>query len=305
MRRRFKFLASKTQEMKRVLRASGIDLSTLEDQIAKQRIAAVSVRSLAPKRILSKVQSYMKLQNDIEDLQSSIQNVRTSLERDLGPSKARVLLSQMTESWERLVSRGDELYDQLGIAEVYPRLSGVPPGAVQTLILARNLKARIRQRVAERMWERSRLNRAAGGIHQPIGQKMFQQIKTGITRRSGTLNRAVKQFNIYVRSIREGYNSSWGIALPQALIEEELEAPPEDHDIWQDLFLSQESPAEPWMMNPSVREAITAHITLQRCEEEAQRLRLYADNMLQWWGEELKITTCDHTSEGASRNISF
>ncbi|KZT61192.1 hypothetical protein CALCODRAFT_553307 [Calocera cornea HHB12733] len=278
----------KNQEMKRILRASEIDSATIEDQIDKQRRAAVSVRSLAPKQILGKVQSFMKLQNDIEDLQSSIQQVRTSLERDLGPSKARALLSHMTESWNLLVSRGDELYAQLGIEEVYPRLSGVPPGAVQTLILARNLKARIRTRVAERMWERSRLNRAAGGVHQPIGQKLFQQIKTGITRRSSALNRAVKQFNAYVRSLHQGYNSAWGIALPQALNEAELEAPPEDHDIWQDVFLSQESPAEPWMMNPSVREAITAHLNLQRGEEEAKRLQLYVDNMLQWWGEELK-----------------
>ncbi|KZO94172.1 hypothetical protein CALVIDRAFT_465531, partial [Calocera viscosa TUFC12733] len=282
MRRRFKFLASKTQETKRILHASALSSPILEDQLAKQRLAAVSVRSLAPKQVHTKVQSFMKLQNDIEDLQVSIQHVRASLERDLGPSKARTLLSQMTESWDLLVARGDQLYAELGVEEVYPRLRGVPPGIVQNLILARNLKTRIRKRVAERMWERARLNRAAGGVHQPIGQKLFQQIKNGLTRRSGALNRAVKQFNTYVHSIRQLYDSSWGIALPQALVEQELECPAEDHDIWQDVFLSQESPAEPWMMDSTVREAITAHLISRRCEEEGRRLRLYATNMAQW-----------------------
>ncbi|KZT55463.1 hypothetical protein CALCODRAFT_437199 [Calocera cornea HHB12733] len=45
MHRRLKFLASKTKEMKRILEKSGLDPHTLEDQIAKQRLAAISVRS--------------------------------------------------------------------------------------------------------------------------------------------------------------------------------------------------------------------------------------------------------------------
>jgi hypothetical protein len=45
-----------------------------------------------------------------------------------------------------------------------------------------------------------------------------------------------------------------------------------------------------WIESPEVREGIRAMLSLDQCREERQRLGREADNMCQWFGNELTYT---------------
>ncbi|EJT97243.1 hypothetical protein DACRYDRAFT_18940 [Dacryopinax primogenitus] len=64
-------------------------------------------------------------------------------------------------------------------------------------------------------------------------------------------------------NLQRSSNLLWNLPLPVPLNEKELDALDHDHDIWQDIFVDADMVAEPWMTDPSVCKAMTAHLTLQ------------------------------------------
>ncbi|TRM60689.1 hypothetical protein BD626DRAFT_368214, partial [Schizophyllum amplum] len=61
-----------------------------------------------------------------------------------------------------------------------------------------------------------------------------------------------------------------------------------DNPCWDDLRfdLGDEEQAQPWMVDCKVRLAIRALLVIDRCREEAARLKHEEANLLNWFGEE-------------------
>lgn len=78
-------------------------------------------------------------------------------------------IAKLLETHSQMVAEAEALYASLNVTESFPDLEGVSFQFVHTLLMARELKINIRQRLVGRFFEMSRLDQAAGGMGAPIG----------------------------------------------------------------------------------------------------------------------------------------
>lgn len=81
----------------------------------------------------------------------------------------RNLLTGLENTHTILGTQADELYASLDITSEFPVLRGVSLSFLRTLLLARDLKMTIRKKAVGSFFEWERLDRAVGGVHNPLG----------------------------------------------------------------------------------------------------------------------------------------
>ena len=67
----------------------------------------------------------------------------------------------------------EALYSLLNIPSLLPQLRDYPPEFVSLLIITRDMKMALRDRVIQSFHEWDRLDQAAGGVHQPLGMLLL------------------------------------------------------------------------------------------------------------------------------------
>ena len=102
--------------------------------------------------------------------------------RPQGPSNATesTFLPETSESIENLkkahsvISNEIEaLYSSLNIPSSLPQLRDYPPEFVSLLVITRDMKMALRDRVIQSFHKWDRLDQAAGGVHQHLGMSLF------------------------------------------------------------------------------------------------------------------------------------
>ena len=126
----------------------------------------------------------MALQHGLEAvnaLQSQIDNIAKLLKPG-DPSKATEFAPtpEASESIENLKKAHsvlsneiEALYGSLNIPSSLPQLRDYPPEFVSLLVITRDMKMALRDRVIQSFHEWDRLDQAAGGVHQPLGMSLL------------------------------------------------------------------------------------------------------------------------------------
>lgn len=111
------------------------------------------------------------MQTEIGSLERTIEETRGCLSH-IGASEKEVQasLSALTQCQAGLHTQVERLYASLNIQEKFPELAGVNVEFIRTLLLARDMKINIRKRAIGSFMEWERLDQAAGGKHQALGE---------------------------------------------------------------------------------------------------------------------------------------
>lgn len=121
-----------------------------------------------------------------------------------------------------------------------------------------------------------------------IGTKLHQETRTKISKRKPALITAIKKFNTYCERLRELRPKDSAIPLPEPL-PLDLVALRDHPRFMEDVWITHTPNADPprWLEDADVRKGILAYHKRSRCLEEKVRCGREADNMCQWFGEEL------------------
>ncbi|KAG1845653.1 hypothetical protein F4604DRAFT_1595417 [Suillus subluteus] len=153
--------------------------------------------------------------------------------------------------------------------------------------MARDLKINIRKCAIGSFFEWDKLDRAVGGANQALGTKLHQQTRKAIAKRQPALMTAIRKFNSYCECLEKLYDPSWGVPLPAAL-PTKLADLRNDQTLMEDVWITPSVGDVPrWMEDADVRDGIRALLKRERCHEEQRCLGLEADNLCQWFGDEL------------------
>jgi hypothetical protein len=101
---------------------------------------------------------------------------------------------------------------------------------------------------------------------------------------------AIRKFNTLIVDFEKLNKKEYNIPTPRKLPTtlNDLRAP--DSDIWEDVWTSQSTNKSPkWLESPKIRDGIRAMLKVDRCNEEMVRLGQEADNLCQWYGQELAV----------------
>lgn len=123
----------------------------------------------APARLKKQLDSVLKLQEVIELLDSQIEETKHSISAVAGNAQAGIYLSTLCDRHTALVQSAETLYQSLNVHEAFPTLQGVTFQFLHTLLIARDLKILLRQRLVGRYFETSRLDQAMGGADALLG----------------------------------------------------------------------------------------------------------------------------------------
>ena len=89
---------------------------------------------------------------------------------DSNNKEAIHFLDSLRKTHERAISKVEELYVSLNVTDALPEVKGLSLEFMRTLLMARDLKINIRKRAIGTFFEWDRLDRAAGGRDQPLGE---------------------------------------------------------------------------------------------------------------------------------------
>ncbi|KZO97682.1 hypothetical protein CALVIDRAFT_479548 [Calocera viscosa TUFC12733] len=216
---------------------------------------------------------------------------------------------QVEQPHSELMKKGEQLFTELHIEQAFPEFRGVSSRFLHFLMLARQEKLNIRERIIGHMWELARLQRARGGGREPLGTKLRDQILRGYGPRWNTTQAAIRRYNGYIDELEKHFNPAWNIPLPLKLNPDRLESPTEDHHLLDDVWWPAVQPPPAWVTNEDVRHGVTGWLLKARCNEEQHRLEREADNVVRWWMEERQalhqaIARCSSTSLPAGQPCS-
>ncbi|KZT62547.1 hypothetical protein CALCODRAFT_479132 [Calocera cornea HHB12733] len=263
----------------------------LQEQHSLQMAQPQSVRTETLSTVESKMQTYRHLQQEIQRLEGSILEARNELARAYGTREATAMVAQLRHTHSTMLSQGEALFASMRIDRSFPEFRGVSSQFLQYLVLARQEKIYVRERIVGHMWELARLRRARGGGHEPIGTKLRDQILKGYGPRWKTTQAAIRRYNTYVDRLREAFSPEWNIPLPLKLSAERLEVPTEDHHLFTDVWWPSVQTPAAWITDERVRQGVTGWLLQAHCEEESVRLDLEGANLVRWWKEEWDALT--------------
>lgn len=128
----------------------------------------------APALLRKHLASVLRLQEGIDDLEIMINAARKQVALD-GNAAAREHVQRLLVTHADLSNEAEALYTSLNVNTAFPQLEGVSFDFVNTLLMARELKINIRQRLVGRFFEVSRLDQAAGGKNAALGIRCFEE----------------------------------------------------------------------------------------------------------------------------------
>ncbi|KAG8924039.1 hypothetical protein FRC02_010683 [Tulasnella sp. 418] len=276
-----------TQESRGLILESCLQPTELRREWASQRKAQQSARSHAPARLKQQLQSVLKLQEIIELLEVQIAETKASVKSSGGSTSALGYLKDLLERQNSLTETAENLYTSLNVHDTFPNLQGVSFQFIHTLLMARDLKMIIRQRLIGRFFEMSRIDQSIAGADATLGTKLHQQSCQNLNKRSASTLTAIKKFNGYCATLSKTANPNWNIALPRPL-STVLDSLKDDPYLYEDVWVDSLPNGPPrWMCDEQVRKGIRGILKLDRCQEERVRLFQEGENMIRWYGEAL------------------
>lgn len=125
--------------------------------------------SEAPARLKKQLQTVLSLQEVIEQLNSQIEETSKLVQMFPVDQSTKNLLKTLCERHAGLVEAAEGLYSSLNVPDQFPNLEGVPFQFIHTLLMARDLKIVLRQRLVGRYFEISRIDQSTGGADAVLG----------------------------------------------------------------------------------------------------------------------------------------
>ncbi|KAJ7588794.1 hypothetical protein C8J56DRAFT_1049722 [Mycena floridula] len=290
IRNKLKQLKSAVLKQQAVLRNCPDSPEEIHLQWEAQRASQTSMRAHLPARLKKQLHQVLCLQGDIEGLEGSICSVRATLKQVPGSTTALARLRVLEVTHARMKAEADELYASLNVTETYPELEGIDISFVQVLLLARDLKMSLRRQIIGCFFEMDRLDQAVGGGNEALGTKAHQITRKSIQKRAPVIANGIKVFNGHIDTLQEMAedNPDCRIPIPDRLlttIKELRDCPHLHEDVW--ISKSADGEIPQWLADLDLRNAIRAHLRLDRCDEERCRLGRESDNMCRWFGRKL------------------
>ncbi|KZO94975.1 hypothetical protein CALVIDRAFT_483330, partial [Calocera viscosa TUFC12733] len=270
------------------IQASGLTELELREQLDLQRAEPAAPKPRSGRELQRKLELFKKMQNELEKVGSAIQDTVKTMTEEFGLPGSSPIFARLRERQSELQQYGQALFADMRLNGEFPQLFGVSAQFLHYLLLAREEKINIRARVVQHLWELTRLQRARGGGHDPVGTKVRDAILKGWAPRWRSTKAAVERYNRYVDHLEKIPSPGLVVPLPRKIELSDLQNPTEDHALWQDVWWPSLATPPLWITSENVRKGITAVLTLDRCEEEERRLIWESDNMERWWVQEMR-----------------
>lgn len=132
-------------------------------------VPIVTVTPDAPVRLRRELDKVLKLQDQIDAVETSIHEAKQSLTGGQRSADSLAHIRSLQATHETLNSQAEALYASLNIHTSFPELRGLPLDFVRTLVIMRDLKMNIRDRAIESFYEWETLDRAVAGKREPLG----------------------------------------------------------------------------------------------------------------------------------------
>ena len=123
-----------------------------------------------PSRVKKELDTVLALQADLDTVDNTLQATRATLSAAAPTDHSIKILSGLEASQEQLKTKVEALYASLNVHESFPELEGIDLEFVRTLLMARDLKMNIRKRAIGSFFEWDKLDQAAGGRDQALGE---------------------------------------------------------------------------------------------------------------------------------------
>ena len=114
----------------------------------------------------------LNLQAELDLINQHFIAVQKVVAEDTCNKEASRFLDSLRQTHERAISKVEELYVALNVTDAFPELQGLPLEFMRVLLMARNLKINICKRAIGTFFEWDRLDRAAGGRDEPLGNRL-------------------------------------------------------------------------------------------------------------------------------------
>ena len=126
-----------------------------------------------PSRIKKDLEQILTLQTEIDGIHGSILKAKMNLKHSGKSSKPLYrIITALENSQAILRTQVDELYASLDVIGEFPELHGINLTFLWTLLLARDLKTKIRTKAVGSFFEWERLDRAVGGRNIPLSKSL-------------------------------------------------------------------------------------------------------------------------------------
>lgn len=126
----------------------------------------------APALLKKHLTSVLRLQDGIDSLELMLDDAKKAVAGG-GNQAARDHVDRLLVTHGDLSTEAEALYASLNVHSEFPQLEGMSFDFVNTLLMARELKINLRQRLVGRFFEVSRLDQAAGGRDVALGMVPF------------------------------------------------------------------------------------------------------------------------------------
>ena len=123
-----------------------------------------------PAKLKRELDAVLNLQTELNAIEGYFKHIQKAISEDSGNPEVLHFLESLRRTHEKTLSKVEGLYTSLNVGESFPEIEGLPLEYVRTLLLARDLKINIRKRAIGTFYEWNRLDRAAGGRDQPLGE---------------------------------------------------------------------------------------------------------------------------------------
>lgn len=193
-RHRMKSVEAAEEEAKAELKKCATPVPLLREEWAHQKVAypkntLCKYRSSqrrpslisfpdTPVKLRKELDKVLKLQSELATVARSITTTRKALKRASQNRNSRTILKELRATHGVLQERVQALYMSLNIDQSFPTLTGVNLEFVHALLMARDLKIRIRAKVIGTLHQWNRLDQAAGGRAQALGEYLSRHLRT-------------------------------------------------------------------------------------------------------------------------------
>ena len=178
---------ARTHAAKKEISRTQLPVAELRAQWSQQRTAQLSVKARkyqqsspttftlildidAPSKLKRELDAVLNLQTELTAIEGYFQRVKKAISEDSNNPEVLHFLESLRRTHEKTLGKLEDLYTSLNVGESFPEIQGLPLEFVRTLLLARDLKINIRKRAIGTFFEWERLDQAAGGRDQPLGE---------------------------------------------------------------------------------------------------------------------------------------
>ena len=124
----------------------------------------------APAKIKCDLDAVLNLHTELDSIERLFVHVRKALTEDASNPEAYRFFESLQRTHAHEIKKVEQLYASLNVSNSFPEIQGLPLEFVRILLIARDLKINIRKRAIGTFFEWDKLDRAAGGRDQALGE---------------------------------------------------------------------------------------------------------------------------------------